>query len=98
MDLKQPSRVRDGSSEQFLFPLALFHGGLDLYRTFFRRLKKKLQGDWYFHTDYSNMYFRQKPVPMEGPALPEGSDVNRCYKFISISIYNLLSLYKLYLL
>lgn len=37
-------------------------------------------------------------VSREGPALRAGSDVTRCYKFIYIYIYNLLSFYKMYLL
>lgn len=40
------------------------------------------------------MYSRQEPVPREGLALQEGSDVNRYVT--SLSIYNLLSFYKLF--
>lgn len=53
---------------------------------------------WYFHIDSSCCVFQVGAVSREGRALLASSDVIRCYEFIYIYIYNLLSFYKMYLL
>lgn len=80
--------------------LGLFLQGDSIPIGFFSRrfIFLDFKASWYFPTSSNCHVFwvgRQLPG---GPTLCAGSDVIRCYKFIYIYIYNLLSFYKMYLL